>query len=295
MLISTQTDVFAQKFGDHDAIKMLAQIGYDALDYSMFGMLDPNNPLSKSDYREYAQSLKQTADEYKIQFNQSHAPFPSYIRNPDQEQEKFNEIIVFAIIKSLEVTSILGGKIVIVHPITLADQSYREQKDFNMNFFNNLLPYCKKFGVKIALENMWRWDNANKKVMPGVCSSSSEFIDYLDSLGKDYFTACLDIGHGEMQGGGSVSAAELINSLGKDRLKSLHIHDNNKTDDLHDLPFNQKFNWDEIMQALKNIGYNGELTFEADNFINKFPQELYMSASKLMLDIGRYFADKYEL
>ena len=298
MLISTQTATFAAKFGDHDAIKTLAQIGYDALDYSMFDMLSPNSPINKSDYREYAKSLRKTADDYNIIFTQSHAPFPSYIQYPNKDQEKFNEIIVFEIIKAMEITSIIGGKIIIVHPIILKNQTYQERKDFNINFFSNLLPYCKKFNVKIAFENIWGWDEPEKKVIPGVCSTAQEFIDYLDSLNeiaKNHFVACLDVGHGEMAGNGAKSTVELINALGCDRLKALHVHDNDKTGDLHTLPFTQKINWDEIMTALKNINYDGDFTFEADDFIAKFPVELYLNASLLMLDVGRYFVRKYEL
>jgi len=294
MLISTQTDMFAKKFGDHDAIKLLAKVGYDALDYSMFHLMDRHCPLNREDYREYARSLRKTAEEYNIIFNQAHAPFPSYIQNPTKDQQIYNEIIVHAIVRAMEVISILGGKIIIVHPITLFDVTYQEQKKFNMDFFNDLLPYCKKYNIKIALENMWNWDSTAKKVLPGVCSPPHEFIDYLDSLDSDWFCACLDIGHAEMQNTGAVSAADTINALGT-RLKALHIHDNNKISDLHNLPFTQKIKWDEIMQALKNINYNGDFTFEADHFIGQFPVELYMSASALMLDVGRYFVQKYEL
>jgi sugar phosphate isomerase/epimerase len=293
MLISTQTAGFAAKFGDHDAIKLLANIGYDALDYSMFDLLSADCPLNKDDYRGYAKSLKKTANENNIKFNQSHAPFPSYIQYPNENQTKigYNEIIIPAIVRSMEVTSIIGGKIVIVHPVTLTGVGYEEQKDFNMELFNSLLPWCKKFDVKIALENMWGWDAEAKKVTPAACSVSAEFIDYLDSLDKNWFCACLDLGHAEMQGSGSVSAAEFIYALGNERLYALHVHDNDKIGDLHTLPFTRKINWEVIIKALKDIGYSGEFTFEADNFITGFPAELYMSASKLMLDVGRYMCE----
>ena len=297
MLISTQTAGFANKFGDHDAIALFAGIGYEALDYSMFGITNPNHPISKSDFREYAKSLKKTADECGIVFNQSHAPFPSYVQHPSQEQINagYNETIVYSIIRAMEVTSILGGGIIVVHPINLSDASYEEQKKANMDFYDALLPYCKKYGVKIALENMWGWAEATKMVLPAACSTATEFVDYLDSLDADWFCACLDVGHAEMKGTGSVSAIEMIGSLGGKRLKSVHIHDNDKIGDLHTLPFTQKISWDEIAKALKDIGYSGDFTFEADSFIEKFPQELYIGASKLMLEVGRYFVAKYAL
>jgi sugar phosphate isomerase/epimerase len=257
----------------------------------------PNNPLNQENYKEYAHSLRKTADENNIIFNQSHAPFPSYIQFPNEDQIKigYNEIIVHYIVRAMEVTSILGGKIMIVHPITLLNHTYKDQKEFNINFFNNLLPYCKKFNVKIALENMWIWDEKTKKVLPGVCAGADEFVDYLDSLDKNYFVACLDIGHSEMLCKDNSLTVEMINALGHDKLKSLHVHDNDKIHDSHTLPFTQKINWDEIMQALKNINYDGDFIFEADHFISKFPDELYVNASALMLDVGRYFINKYDL
>ena len=296
MIISTTTDWFAKKFGEHDAVKYLSKVGFNAFDYSMFNVLGYNgtltHPIMRSDYREYAQSLRKTADENNITCNQAHAPFPSYIPNPNDDQEKYNEIILPAIVRAMEVSAILGAKNIIVHPITLDDS--KKQKDMNLEFYNKLLPYCKKFNIKIALENMWGWDDEHNKVTPAVCSTGAEFADYLDSLDKAWFVACIDVGHGEMQGAGD-STTELIYALGRDRLKALHIHDNDKIHDSHTLPFIGKINWDAIMKALKDINYDGDFTFEADSFLIGFPPELYLSAASLMFDVGRYFVTKYEL
>jgi sugar phosphate isomerase/epimerase len=295
MIISTQTDSFARKFGDHDAVKYLAEVGYDAFDYSMFNIFDKNlppHPLMRDDFREYAKSLRKTAVENCITCNQAHAPFPSYIQNPTEDQKDYNEIIVPLIVRSMETAAILGAKNIIVHPVTLDDHT--KQKDFNMEFYNNLLPYCKKFGIKIALENMWGWDGVNKKVTPAACSTAGEFADYLDSLGKDWFTACLDIGHGEMEGSGALSSVELIHALGHDRLKALHVQDNDKINDSHIMPFTGRINWNDIMRALKDINYDGDFTFESDNFLHSFPAELYLKASSLMLETGRYLVKKFD-
>ena len=296
MLISTQTDAFAKKFGDHDAVKYLAKVGFDAFDYSMFNMLGKNvtHPLMRGDYKEYAQSLRRTADEHNIICAQAHAPFPSYIPVPNDEQKQYNEIITPAIVRAMESAAILGAKIIIVHPINMPENP-AEQKELSLNFYNNLLPYCKKFNIKIALENMWGWDAENKRVIPAACATGTEFCEYLDALDKNWFVACLDLGHSEMQGSGAASSAELIHALGHDRLKALHIQDNDKINDTHTMPFMGKINWDEIMLALKAINYDGDFTFESDNFLYNLPAELYLEASALMLNVGRYFIRKYEL
>lgn len=292
MIISTQTDSFQRNFGEHEAIKMLAKVGFDALDYSMFGILHKDHPLYKDDYKEYAASLRRTADECGIVFNQSHAPFPSYINDPGKTE--YNELVILQIIRALEVTSILGGKISIVHPITLKGSSYEEQKNFNIEFYRKIEPYAKKYKVRIALENMWGWNNETRTVTPAACSTCAEFIDYLDTLGNENFTACVDLGHGDMAGSGATTVT-LLTELGHGRVGALHVHDNDGIGDLHTLPFVQKLKWQEIMNALKDINYKGDFTFEADNFLSGFPKDLFMNASRLMLEVGKYFIKNYYL
>lgn len=46
--------------------------------------------------------------------------------------------------------------------------------------------------------------------------------------------------------------------------------------------------------ALREIGYQGEFTFEADNFLFGFPKELYQPAAKLMVETGRYLIRPHE-
>ena len=287
MLISTQTSSFSYHFGDHNAIKMLADIGYDALDYSMFFSCEDDHPINRDDYRDYAKSLRKTADDKNIIFNQSHAPMPSYYTK-EPEKTKYNERIFSMLIRTLEVSSIIGSKIMVVHPIILKGGSYDAQKELNMKFYNNLLPFCKEFNVKIALENIGGWDEEAEHFTPATCSTPSEFIDYLDTLDSDWFTACLDIAHAELKWLCDESASEFIRLLGHKRLKALHIHENDKLADMHTIPFSYNTDWNEIAAALKSIDYDGDLTFEADYFLETFPEELIVSASTFMLDIGKH-------
>ena len=45
--------------------------------------------------------------------------------------------------------------------------------------------------------------------------------------------------------------------------------------------------WQSMMQALKTIGYQGDLTFECDGFFKKLPAELYPDALRLLAHTGR--------
>ena len=43
---------------------------------------------------------------------------------------------------------------------------------------------------------------------------------------------------------------------------AVHLHDNDKTDDLHLLPFDGTIDWDNVIQKLKDCNYNGPITLE---------------------------------
>ncbi len=284
MKIVTQTSRMSQQFGDKEAIRLLAEIGYDGLDYTMFNksnleMLDSPN------YEEYAVELRNCADKHNIPFTQAHAPFPTI----EFGNDNYNEITRRRIERAIIVSGILGINHVVVHPVTTSEN----QRQINIDFYNSLVPLCREAGVKIALENMFIWSAASNHALPGACSPSEQFCEYLDELDSDFFVACLDIGHVGLiapacADGKKETAQDAIRALGKNRLKSLHIHDNDKHTDLHSLPFLHSLDWQQIMKALKEIEYDGDFTLEADNFLMKFPDELLVDASRFMLQVSRY-------
>jgi L-ribulose-5-phosphate 3-epimerase len=294
MKISTLTNHLAKIYGEEEAIRKLAEIGYDCYDFSMFHIGDEDHPINSNSFESYVQNLRKAADESGIVCNQSHAPFPSYLHG----EEEYNERMFSLLVRSIEVTGLLGGKIVIIHPAVFPGHKIVGDSlcwDTNMELYNALLPHAKKANVKIALENMFNWYEGDSTASPATCSSPGEFVKYMDALDPEYFVACVDIGHSAMANTGGESPGKMIRALGGKRVKALHVHDNDLVRDVHTLPFTRKIDWDEVMTALKDIGYDGELTFEADTFLSQFPDELAVHASRLMLEVGRYFVSKYNL
>lgn len=283
MKIATQSLYLEKIFGDKQAIKMLCEIGFDSIDYSMFSGYMSKGPLEIDGYQKKMKQLREIADGYGVPFTQAHAPFPSYVTG----EEEYNKNIIPLLIRSIEASAILGIKQIIIHPIAVL----KDQKQFNLDFYNSLLPYAKQYNVKIALENLFGRDEKTKKLIPSVCSDTAQFVDYLDELDSDYFTACLDIGHCGLVG---EDASSMIHGLGHNRLSALHVHDNNLINDLHTLPFTQKMDFLSIMKALKDINYTGELTLEADYFLVKFPDELLKDATIFMLKTAKHLVDMYD-
>ena len=286
MILSTQTDVLARCFGYVESVKILAEAGYDAIDFSMFGMERPDHFLNTPEALETIREIRRTADECGIVFNQAHAPFPSRIIGRDD----YNETIQPALIRSIEYAGILGAGIIIIHPISIPGDP-AGQKEINMALYHSLEDTLRRCGVKAALENMFTWNNEEKRIDYGACAQWEQFCEYLDELDPQLFTACLDIGHSGLVG---IPAADMIRGLGHDRLGSLHVHDNDNKTDLHTLPFVGKLEWNNICKALHDIGYEGELTFEADGFLRNYTNDNIDMACRYMVQTGRYLISLIE-
>ncbi len=261
MVISTQIDVGSQLVGEEKTIELVAKAGFDAWDFSMFKMagydwakqsaIFYDHPLNGSGALAFARKLRKTGEDNGIFCNQSHAPFPVCCKEIKDLQKK-----------AIECSAEAGAKICVIHP----DNNLSPAE--NAEMYLELLPFAKECGVKIATENMWNWNPETDRASFAACSTAESFVAHLDAVNDPYFVACLDIGHAEMMRDGT-TAVGMIKALGS-RLQALHIHDNDRWHDNHQIPFSMGIDFTAVAKALKEIDYKGELTLEADNYLRDF-------------------------
>lgn len=285
MKISTEIGSASKIIGEEKAIEYYAKAGFDAWDFSMIRMCnyrwdtqtcgETDHPLAGKDYLKYARKLKQIGLDNGIHCNQSHAPFP--VSNPH---------IRSMIKRAIECTAEAGGKICIIHP-----NNYKGAEE-NAEMYFELLPFAKECGVKIATENMWHWDKEKDESSFAACATSESFLEHLQKVNDEYFVACLDIGHAEMRGSGS-GAVNMIKALGG-YLQALHLHDNDRWKDSHQIPFSMNINFDEVVKALKEIKYEGYFTLEADKYLNDYDEENIFIGIKNLAESAKKLADMYE-
>lgn len=284
MLLSTEIDSISNSIGEIPAVELLAQAGFDAYDLSLFAMrYDPDCPFVQDDYVAYTQKLRQAADRAGIVCNQAHAPFPSSVGDPAQDA-----VIYKKIVRAMEIASIAGAKIIVVHPkqhLTYREPGNPEKlEEMNVAFYRSLVPYCEQFGIQVAVENMWQYDPERACIVDSTCSRAEEFCRYIDRIGSPWIVGCLDIGHVPLVG---EDLPRIIRMLGSDRLKALHVHDNNLRDDNHALPYTMQIDFAAVTKALQEIGYQGDMTFEANNLCAHLPQSAQLSGARLLHDVGR--------
>ena len=289
MKISTEIYSAANHVGEEKAIELLAKAGFNAWDFSMFNMRRfdwqsqsffapiPDHPLVGPDYLAFARKLKKIGEDNGIHCNQSHAPFPSTC-----------PAMLPWLKRAIECTAEAGGDICIIHPENNKNGAQ------NAEMYHELLEFAKPMGVKIATENMFNWDSVKNVSAPAACSSAESFLEHFAAVNDDaHFVACLDIGHAEMRDGAGPGAELLVRALGP-HLQALHIHDNDGHADNHQIPFSMGIDYAPIVKAMKDIGYPGYFTLEADSYLGKFTKDNVFEGIKDLAASAKRLADMFE-
>ncbi len=285
MILTNTVIPFDRRFGLLRSIEMNCEAGFRSIDIDL---CDPDSPLLRKDNAGTIAEVKARLDAYGAIAHQAHAPFP-IAKDAYRIPEKNVEELLF---RSLEVAGALGISQVIFHPIRIYGSTMEERIEKNKEILLPYGEYAKKCGTKIAVENLFCQHPENpKKLIAHACSTGAELAAMVDALGEG-FVACLDVGHSGLAG---QTAPEMIRTLGKSRLHALHVHDNNYFEDLHLIPYQGEMNWDSIIEALAEIGYDDSFTFEVvGKPLTKLPESLAVSALRHLFDIGTDFVQRIE-
>ena len=247
MRLVTQTHITAETFGDEACIPILKQAGFEALDWSFFGMEQGKGVWCSDAWREHALSLKEAAARCGMGFSQAHAPFPS-----SRGEEPYDSDIRKWILRSMEAAALMGVHNIVVHPVQELEYATNEEKlwEENLEFYRGLIPYCEEYGIRICAENMWQWDKRRNYIVDSVCARPDEFVRLLDELDSPWVVGCLDLGHCALVGR---EPQDVIRAMGAKRLQALHVHDVNYVRDCHTMPFMESLDWEAITLSLIHI------------------------------------------
>ena len=91
-------------------------------------------------------------------------------------------------------------------------------------------------------------------------------IDFFNDVGADNMGICIDSGHCHLNG---LNVAEIIRKCGSYFLET-HFHDNFGVKDRHNPIGIGTINWFEVIKAMDEIGYRGEITFEQGDYVTNY-------------------------
>lgn len=272
---------------------MLARAGYDGIDWSFGEILNMSAfetcPWYLDGWKDRARRMRELADSLGVTIEQAHAPMPL-----SRGREDYDSVILGKVLQTMEAASIMGVKNIVVHPMQhkVPFLNTREEMfDANVRMYKEMMPYCEQWNITVCTENMWHVGFDNRTIINSVCADPVEFRDMIDAVDHPRFRACLDIGHCFVC---NIDPVYAIRTLGKDRIACLHVHDVDYSDDCHTMPYIRRVNWDAVLRALAEIGYEGSLTYEADCFLRGFPADFQQEAADFMVRVGRMMIRKFE-
>lgn len=288
MRLGTSTEILGRRFGEGEAVRIIARAGFDGIDWDFSCMEFDDSPWNGENWWQYAAQMRTLVEENGVSVLQAHAPYPT-----SKGEEPYDSVALERIIRSMEAASILGAKNIVVHPMKhLNYVKYGKLLfDKNIELYQQLIPYCERWNIRVCVENMYEKDPNTDLIFNSGCGMPEEFCTMLDTLNSQWIVGCLDIGHAALVG---VDPADAIHMLGQERLQALHVHDVDYFTDGHTLPFIEKLDWSSITAALADIGYQGDFVFEADKFFRNFPAVLCPEACAFMEKTGRYLIGEIE-
>jgi sugar phosphate isomerase/epimerase len=263
-------------FGDKKAIDLIADAGFDAMDFSFYWMKEDDNFLAQDDYLAHARQVRAWADDRGLAISQAHAPFDFKLADEPEKQAHDREMIR----RSIECAGIMGAEQIIIHNIPTPDPA--DFFETNLAFFKSFEETALKSHVKIGVENLVAREE--NRPMPGRLGTPEELNAFMDQLDPEVFCVCIDLGHAQLV---TKDPAAFIRGIGLPRLQSLHVQDTIYHLDSHNLPYLGRQNWDDIISALREVNYAGDFTLEVFLFLKAFPKEALVDALQLAHTVGR--------
>ncbi len=284
MVRSVETFSLRKKVGDLRALELVAEAGFEGIDYSFY-WLPADHPMGGENFLAYAAELRERMDRLGLCCHQAHAPFDMVFGDSfDESNAHF-----CGIVRAMEAATVLGAERIVVHAVKIPpERGGVNLLDYNVEFYRSLVPYCQRFGIKIAVENLFTTDR-KCNCFRSVLGTPEDLCAVIRRVGSPYLVACLDIGHAALTG---VDPDLFIRRMEPGMLAALHIQDTDYMKDRHVLPFEGNLDWDAILAALRDVNYRGDVSFEIYGFLTPIPEELLPAALQYAASVGKYLAER---
>ena len=145
--------------------------------------------------------------------------------------------------------------------------------EVGLNRIREIVDYAKQLGVKVAFEN----------------TKIKGYLEYvIQNIDNENVGICYDAGHCHVH-----FDDEFPYEVFENRVFAVHLHDNDKSDDLHLLPFDGTIDWQNVITKLKDCKYDGPVTLEVCyryDYLNLSIEDFY----KKVYAIGEKLSNMFE-
>lgn len=146
--------------------------------------------------------------------------------------------------------------------------------EIGLNRIRKITEYAKELNIKVAFEN----------------TKIKGYLEYvLENIKDENVGICFDSGHYHVH-----FNDEFNFEFFKDRIFAVHLHDNDKSDDLHLLPFDGTIDWKQVIIKLKECNYTGPITMELCyryDYLNMPLDDFYKKGYDIGIKLVKIFED----
>jgi len=200
-------------------------------------------------------NLKNLLNDLGLHPNSVHAPISGVdlsTQNPDVKKQSIDLLT-----QTLKYCKAIGCPIMVTHPnhsdsLPLGREAMKKN---SIETIREIIRRAEELEVKIALENMI--DKEGKRFG----SRISDLREIIENIGSPYLGICLDTGHINLLTSPNTSLEKEILCAGE-YLWTLHIHDNDGSEDRHWPPTEGSINWNQVISSLRKVGYKGVFMME---------------------------------
>ena len=272
ILTITNAQMRYRGLSDDKTFNLIKEAGFDGVDYSFFtkkSLNDEWEALETDDYLTTAKEIKRLLDKHGLVCNQAHAPFKfSYGDSMSLSCKNYLDLV-----NSIKMAAYIGASAIVVHAVKLpADVDFLE---YHYKFYKSLEPFAKECGIKIAVENL----------VNSIFWAPNRLSGFIRMLESDVFCACIDVGHAQLTG---YAPSHFIREMDAGVLKCVHIQDTDAKVDQHWIPMFGSNDWDSIIKALADYGFDGDMNLEVIHSYDNLPDELLLPCLKYTASVGRY-------
>jgi len=174
--------------------------------------------------------------------------------------------------KDIEICKNNNINLVIMHLTSKYDAP--KFNKIGLSRIKEIVDFAEKLDVKIAFEN----------------TKIKGYLEYVfENINNKNIGICYDAGHCHAH-----FNDEFNFKLFKDRIFAVHLHDNDKSDDQHLLPYDGTINWNKVLKDLYHNGYNGPITLEIcykKEYFEMTIEEFYKKGYEIGIKLSKIIQD----
>ncbi len=295
MKIASMTSSFYSCRGREDkisykeSIRRLKAAGFEHVDLNLAGIDNNLNEFYGDDWEAKAHALREEADKIGVKFVQSHSvynPRRSFKACTEEYRAHLQELLV----RCAKISEICGIPNTVIHPLADLDVPMEDMDAhirYNYEFYGNFLELCDQGGICACFENL----------PLGYATFATQLLELVKAGEQSHnVAACWDFGHGQLiypkrtwSDADQTAGIRLL----KNRIRAVHVHDNLGKDDNHLLPFLGIIEWEKVLPALRETGFQGDLVLEIKQNAN-MPYELMDDSMRFCASVSEKLIALFE-